>query len=201
MTEELAFWGDCLNTHHEEGKQFIAASRMGLYAITNCAYPPTYDIGGRNVLDIGGGPVSLLLKCINRGSKCAVVDPLLAETPSWVFARYFHANIEVIPNRAEALIDRVGWYDEAWLYNVLQHVDDPAQIVRNALISAKYVRIFDWLDVPPYPGHPNELHRDDLDNWFGGRGYVSDINENGAVGKGYYGVFGTTHVYPTRGET
>ena len=187
LSREIEFWGDCSNTFHEEEKQLIYASRMGLYASKHGAHPPTFDIGGRSIIDIGGGPVSLLLKCVNR-SKCAVVDPIIPELPSWVFHRYFNSGIDVMSIRAEALPHDLS-FDEAWIYNVLQHVDDPGCVIRNALIVAKTVRIFEWIDIPAYEGHPNELRRDDLNRWFNGFGYVHQVNESGAVGTAYYGVF------------
>lgn len=187
MSSEVAFWGECTNTFHEEEKQLVYAGRMGLYPSTQVAHPPTFDIGGRSVIDIGGGPVSLLLKCSNRG-KCAVVDPIIPELPAWVYHRYFNSGIEVLSIPAEELPHDRRW-DEAWLYNVLQHVSSPSQVVRNAIAVSKTVRIFEWIDVPAYEGHPHELRSSDLDAWFNGMGYVAQVNENGAVGKAYYGVF------------
>lgn len=191
----MEFWQDCANTFHEEEKQLIYASRMGLYALKNCAHPPTFDLGGRSVVDIGGGPVSLLLKCMNKG-EAMVVDP--GDYPNWVQDRYFSCGIDWKRVRAEAILDERSWdagwvrrrtWDEAWIYNTLQHVDDPSCVVHNALVLAKTVRIFEWIDIPAYEGHPHELRRDDLDRWLGGMGYVTQLNESGAVGTAYYGVF------------
>lgn len=183
---ELEFWGDCANTWHEEQKQFVYANRMGLLSSWNCAHPPTYNIGGRSVLDIGGGPVSLLLKCINRGY-CAVVDP--GEFPSWVNYRYAECGIEHWMTSGESLRGDRHDFDEVWIYNVLQHVEDPALVVSNARAAAKKIRIFDWIEVDPYPGHPHRLEQDLLDEWLGSSGYVAQVNEKGACGKAYYGVF------------
>lgn len=184
MNEEEAFWGDCVNTYHEETKQQTIASRLGLYATTNCAHPPTYILGGRSVIDIGGGPVSLLLKCVDMG-RAVVADP--GSYPDWVTKRYEAHGVEYWKMNGE---DIAGYtFDEAWIYNCLQHVIDPEKVVSNSLLLAKTVRIFEYIDIPPYPGHPHELRRDDLDKWFNGMGYVADINESGVVGKVYYGCF------------
>ena len=71
---ELGWWGDCTNTYGEEEKQLLYASRMGLKSFHNGKSPYNFDLDGMSILDIGGGPVSLLLKCINF-RKAKVVDP------------------------------------------------------------------------------------------------------------------------------
>jgi hypothetical protein len=183
--DEAAWWGDCGNTFHEEQKQLVAAERMGLVAEYGGAHPPTFDLAGRSVLDIGGGPVSLLLKCRNRG-RCVVVDP--ADFPPWVFARYEHCGIGFWHGPAEAL-DGQPQFDEAWLYNVLQHVEDPGQVIGQARAYVGVLRVFEWLHVDPYPGHPHRLEREQMDEWLEGYGYVAKLDDRGCVGTAYYGVF------------
>lgn len=185
----MAFWQDCGNTFHEEQKQIAYATRMGLLPLWGGAHPPEFDLMGRSVLDIGGGPVSLLLKCVNRGG-CAVIDP--AEFPAWVYARYEQCGVMFWNGKAEGIdVEGMAHFDEAWIYNVLQHVDDPALILRNAMSVASVVRLFEWIDQEPRPGHPNLLTKELLDDWIGSSGFVASINENGAVGSAYYGVFST----------
>ncbi|MFH1554929.1 MAG: hypothetical protein ABII76_08730, partial [Pseudomonadota bacterium] len=73
-TEE-EWWGDCINTADEEAKQAKFAELMGITPVEGEGwFVPPYDLGGKSVLDVGGGPVSLLLKCRNRG-RCVVLDP------------------------------------------------------------------------------------------------------------------------------
>jgi hypothetical protein len=187
--DEAAWWGDCGNTFHEEQKQITYATRMGLRPEWTVAHPPQFDLGGHSVIDIGGGPVSLLLKCVNRGH-AIVVDP--ADFPSWVFERYRHCDIELWHGKAEE-IEGGPRYDEAWIYNVLQHVEDPELVIRNARASAEIIRLFEWVDQEPRPGHPNLLTEELLNGWLGGTGFVANVNENGAVGRAYYGVFKTVY--------
>lgn len=188
--DETTWWGDCANTYHEEQKQIVAATRMGLIPNWACAHPPIFDLEGRSVVDIGGGPVSLLLKCVNRG-KCDVLDPIIPRLHHWVGQRYFDLDIGVIAEPAENVGTTTSLppYDEAWMYNVLQHVDDPATVVGNARALARTIRIFEWIDIEPYPGHPHMLTRDLLDRWLGGMGFSAHLDESGAVGHAYYGVF------------
>lgn len=186
--DEDAWWGDCANTWHEEQKQFVYAKRMGLRAEWGGAHPPTFDLEGRSVIDIGGGPVSLLLKCVNRGYS-VVCDP--GRFPAWVNARYRECAIEHWTQNAEGLSSGHD-FDEAWIYNTLQHVHDPALVIEQARDAAKVIRVFEWIDIPPYPGHPHELTEERLDFWFGSKGFTVTLNESGAVGRAYYGVLTTT---------
>jgi hypothetical protein len=180
------WFGTCANTYHEEQKQLVYASRMGLFASWNCAHPPTFDLGGRSVIDIGGGPASLLLKCVNFSRAC-VLDP--ASYPQWVWDRYSECGIAVWRIEAEEMEAETREYDEAWIYNVLQHVRDPRRVIANARAIAKHIRLFEWIEQDPYPGHPHRLEREQLDEWLGGRGFVAKLDESGCVGTAYYGVF------------
>jgi hypothetical protein len=185
--DEQAWWGDCANTFHEEEKQLVYAERLGLRADWGGGHPPTFDLDGRSVLDIGGGPTSLLLKCQNF--KCAVVlDPGL--WPEWVEARYLEHGVSYVRTAAEGWApDRV--YDEVWIYNTLQHVGDPAEVIAVARIAGKLIRLFEWIDIPPYPGHPHLLTEAFLNHVLDDSGFVAELDERGAVGRAYYGVFST----------
>jgi hypothetical protein len=171
---EMDFWQDCVNTHHEEGKQFVAAKRMGLRADWAVGHPPTYDVQGRSVIDIGGGPVSILLKCSNRG-RAVVADP--GVFPDWVLARYEHVGIEYWRTDGE---DISGYtFDEAWIYNVLQHVRDPALVIERARELASTIRIFEWIDIDPYAGHPHLLTEVFLNECLSSPGFTVELNERG----------------------
>jgi hypothetical protein len=184
---EAEFWGDCANTWHEEEKQFVYAQRMGLRAFWGGAHPPTYDLLGQQIIDIGGGPVSLLLKCVNF-HHAVVADP--GEWPEWVRARYAAHGVDLWLARGEDLTG--GPFDEAWIYNVLQHTHDPERVVANARKLARLVRIFEWIEVDPYPGHAHRLEQEALDEWLGAPGFVTDLAERGCVGRAYYGVVQTS---------
>jgi hypothetical protein len=191
--DEAAWWGDCCNTFHEEEKQTVYARRMGLSPVRGAAHPPTFDLRGRSVVDVGGGPASLLLKCLGgavRGRALVACDPLVVwdpgEFPGWVRQRYRAHGVALERLPAEEL---AGEWDEAWCYNVLQHVSDPEEVVRRMLRCAGTVRIFEWLNVKPYPGHPHELRAADLDRWLGWKGGTARVDERGAVGDAYFGVF------------
>jgi hypothetical protein len=185
---ELDWWNtfcnNCVNTFGEEYKHYTYARRMGL--VQKFHY---FDIPRLNILDIGGGPASMLLKCPNlhRG---VVIDPI--KYPEWCRDRYKSVNIKAIKSRGED-IDTVKYskaFDEVWIYNCLQHTDDPELIIQNAKAVADVLRIFEWIDIPAHIGHPQELKEQSLNNWIGQKGVVEDLKEPcGCFGKAYYGVF------------
>lgn len=184
---EAQWWGKCLNTFLEEEKQLrFYAPRMGLHEFKDNAIPHSFDVKGKKILDVGGGPVSLLLKCKNRDPHCAVIDPL--PVPGWVKYRYVQADIDFYNIPAEEMGFSESQFDEAWIYNCLQHTMNPEEIVRRAVKASKQVRIFEWIDTPPHTGHPQTLRSDKLDEWLSGEGRVEEIEKTG-MNRAYYGVF------------
>lgn len=182
---ESEWWGNCSNTFGEETKQITYAHRMGLINSPYNGRWPEYDLDGKSVLDIGGGPVSMLLKTRNASVR-TVVDP--CTYPEWVHARYMEVGIQYVVAPGEQLIiDHI--FDEVWIYNVLQHVQDPALIIANAKRSGKLIRLFEWIDFPAHVGHPHELKADLLREWLGGVGHSEHMNENGCHGLAFYGTF------------
>lgn len=122
------------------------------------------DLAGKSILDLGCGPWSMMLRCIN-GGRLVGVDPL--DWPNSVRRRYKNYGIEFIQTPAEELLVG-GQFDEVWIYNVLQHVQDPAKIVEIAKRSAPITRIFEWVHIPADECHPHVLTPEGLMNWFAG---------------------------------
>ena len=182
---EGSWWDTCQNTYNEEQKQLIYAEKMGLVRVPDKKTPYRFDLKGISVLDIGGGPVSLLLKCVNVRGK--VVDSL--EYPDWVAERYKTAGIEYERIKGEDL-NETG-FDEIWIYNVLEHTENPEKIIQNAKKAGKLIRIFEWVDTNLTDGHIHTFNKQQLDEWLGGRGKVENFSRGGAYGQGYYGIFPT----------
>lgn len=182
---ERAWWGQCTNTLNEVIKQLTYARYMGLEFVRDAYTPYNLHMDDRQVVDIGGGPTSLLLRCVTI-RMAVVVDPM--PMPEWVALRYATAGIDWVQKKGE------NWesfgYDEAWIYNVLQHTDDPKQVIKRARAAAKLIRLFEWIDTPTNAGHPHSLRADLLDQWLGGEGKRIQLNgEGGCFGKAYCGIF------------
>jgi hypothetical protein len=156
---------------------------MGLAAsMVNGKYP-VYDLKGKSIIDIGGGPYSLLLKCINF--KGTVVDP--CNYPEWTIDRYKAVGIDFIKAKGEDDLKLKA--DEVWIYNCLQHTIDPQKILANTREYGKLVRIFEWIDHGVSVGHSHDLKEDKLNEWLGGIGQTEQLNESGCHGKSYFGIF------------
>lgn len=178
---EKEFWGDCCNTFGEDQKHYIYGNLMGLSGDSHFSY----DAQNKKILDIGGGPASILLKTYNL-AKGKVCDPI--DYPQWTKDRYAYKNIDVQVIGGED-IDETGW-DEVWIYNVMQHCEDPEKIIKNALRAAKVLRIFEWIDIPSHEGHPHMLTQKLLEDCIGQTGDVKRLlGQNGCYGKCFYGNF------------
>ena len=180
---ERQWWAHCANTFGEEFKQLLYARKMGLKTFHDGKSPFNFDLEGKSVVDIGGGPCSLLLKC--RNVRGVVVDP--CRYPAWVYGRYIEAGIKINSIPAEQL--EIQGIDEAWIYNCLQHTQDPKEICRRARQAAKIIRVFEWIDTGTSEGHLHNLTEALLNEWLGGEGKVERVNENTAAGLAYYGIF------------
>jgi len=183
---ETGWWDSCVNTYGEEEKQILYARKMGLPFFHNRKSPYNINMDGKSVVDIGGGPTSLLLKCTGlvRGT---VVDPL--PIPYWVELRYNEVGVYYDKRPAERFTTDTP-YDEAWIYNCLQHTANPKRIVKNALKSAVIVRVFEWVNTRINEGHPHSFTPELLNKWFGGEGKKETLNgQANCYGDCYYGIF------------
>jgi len=179
---ERKWWYGCANTFDEQLKQeniYAPYMKLNQFAV----HRKFFDLKGLSVLDIGGGPVSLLLRCYNF-KRAVVVDP--CDYPEWVAERYKLANIEYVKERAE-VVELDGKFDEVWIYNVLQHVQDPVEVIKAARKYGKKIRVFECLEIGAHKGHPHNLTKEALDEAFGKEGLV-DNKGGGQIW--YFGVFG-----------
>jgi len=157
---------------HQIQTQYTFAYYMGLFNYRTTPNIHVFDLQGKSILDVGGGPYSILLKCINY-KKAKIIDP--CKFPEWIYQRYKSKNIEFENIMAENMNE--SGYDEVWIYNVLEHVYKPDIIVKNALKAGKIVRIFEWLTEGGHIGHPQTLTKDKLDLWFDSNG-IEEKSEN-----------------------
>lgn len=197
---EAAYWGDCTRTLDEENKQFVYARYMGLRS----EYPYRIDAPVDQhfrVLDVGGGPTSMALKLPAAHVSGTVVDPLMSRFPPWVRARYLWRRLMPVALKGEDMtLENVGLHEEVWLYNVLQHTEDPAKVVANALALGSVLRFFEWCFIPPHEGHPHEITPDLIQSAIGGAAMATGraltttvtcnqpINELGCVGHAFAGI-------------
>jgi len=153
---EAEWWGNEPNERWaaEVDKQKTYARLMGL--------PYDLDMGKKNILDVGCGPTSMLLRA-KHGGKSVGVDPLPVSKKTK--ARYKDAKVRLFTVKGEDLFNpgngtntlRGATFDEVWMYNCLQHCDQPAIILSRIALAGKVIRIFEWLNMGVAPGHPHNL--------------------------------------------
>ena len=179
---ETKYWGDCTNTLFEENKHFVYAKLMGL-DVRNTEI----IVNNISVLDIGGGPVSMLLKTQGL-TKGRVLDPI--DYPDWTKDRYKSKNIDVSVVGGEE--SAFPGYDEVWIYNTLPFVNNIEKVVENAFLSANVVRVFEWIDAGADNGKTN-LQTNGLNEIFkehsSSMGRTVKLSQKGCHGEAYYGTF------------
>ena len=110
------------------------------------------DVSDKSVIDIGCGPFSLLQRI--KAARAVALDP---NSYAHMDELYAASGVTRLLLSGEELAPAHGHFDEAWIYNCLQHVRDPGLILRNAIAVADCVRLFEWINMPPCPGHPHML--------------------------------------------
>ena len=168
-TEE-EFWSYYPLHLMEMDKQTFYAKHVGLFSWEEES-PYIIDLQGKSVIEIGAGPNGLVLRCTNGRRK--VIDPL--DLPNWMKERYEYFGVEYEKIKAEDM-NEDGW-DEVWVFNVMQHVEDPELSIFNIKNCAKTIRIFDWLETPTDKMHPNSFTKQWYDDKLGGNGTVIQVDE------------------------
>lgn len=188
--DERKFWAYDKNVSYGQVKEQAYVPFLGLDKLRKGPY---FDLKGMSILDIGGGPVSLLLRCVNF-SRGVVLDPCTFD--DWILERYKKNDIEFIKHKAEDW-EPPQMFDEVWIYNVLQHVQDPDKVVAMAKRAARKIRVFEWRETPLTGGHPYTFTTEDFDRLFGQKGNARNVTKDDMLydlihnteEKFYWGVF------------
>lgn len=183
---EQQWWGNCCNTFQEECKHYIYSGKMGL----EWEHNGFINLKGKLILDLGGGPVSLLLKTYN-GTRI-VLDP--CKYPQWVLDRYIASDILFYSMKAEDIsVNFVTVFDEVWMYNVLLHVEDPIKVINNAKRITKLLRVVECINTQAAPGHPHTFTSEWLDSHLEGKGTIDDSRTPPISHTLWSGVFKGVH--------
>jgi SAM-dependent methyltransferase len=151
---EKQAWGDSIyldNAYGELYKQNYYAECMGLI---ESRHDFNLDLKGKSVLDVGCGPVSMLLRARNFQNS-AGVEPLQYHNDMIDVYSKYEITLYNIP--AEEMVFKYKEFDEVWMYNVLQHVYNPYSILDKLTQYGKRVRLYEWIDIPSHLGHPHCL--------------------------------------------
>lgn len=176
---EAQWWGETPNERwaSEVEKQKTYARLMGL--------PHDLNMGIKNIMDIGCGPTSMLLRA-THGDDSVGIDPLPISKA--MKKRYKDHKIKFFNVKGEDLYEngngtnalRGVEFDEVWMYNCLQHVENPVRVLLNMSTAAKMVRIFEWINMGVCSGHPNNL-TEDMFNIFRTSTWIQHIWNTGVL--------------------
>lgn len=113
------------------------------------------------ILEIGPADFPALMFCENfRG---AIIEPMPSPFLSEICSR---CNIALITRQVE--IFHLPKSDEIWLFNIMQHVQNPDEFVNKCKESAETIRFFEPIDQPTCEYHPHTFSKDDYVKWYGG---------------------------------
>ena len=151
---ERKSWGDQIyleETNGEVIKQNTYAFHLGLL---DNGFP--INLENKKILDVGAGPVSLLLRSENF-KKAVALEPL-----------FYSEEVDLEYSKRGILLNRIPAeemkykkeFDEIWMYNCLQHVMSPVEILEKIKKAGNFLRIFEWINIEPHEGHPHLLTED-----------------------------------------
>lgn len=163
---ELAYHLTPLNGDRRRAER---AKRRFIAGVMGLALSP--DEGTTSILDVGCGPESLALSFPWFTGQVTALDPLRFSEEDE--ARYVDAGIErvVMPAEKFAPWESTDWrpWDEVWLYNCLQHTQDPLAVIETVKRCARRgVRVFEYTNSPTDAMHLHMLSADLLRNAFRG---------------------------------
>jgi len=140
------------------------------------------------ILEIGAADFPALRYV--KADRCIIIEPM----PSQLLKDFcIEKNILLLNTPFDKTnINENGGIElfEVWMFNVLQHVQDPESFISNAKLC-RCVRYFEPIDTGITDYHPHSFTKDDFDRWFPGvnKFYNETTNQNFHDGPCCYGVW------------
>lgn len=116
----------------------------------------------RNVLEVGCADIPLLHYHLQ--SESSVCEPM----PSPILHKICHIEkISMHYCKFEDLEEPSEQFNEVWIFNVMQHIQDPEKFIEKAKRIGKSILFFEPIDWPIEIYHPFSYTLDDYKRWFG----------------------------------
>lgn len=144
------------------------------------------DLEGKSIVEIGPAIIPSLLFCENY-SKSYIIEPI--EYPQTNHLYKDKLNISFIREPAEKC--KFPEVDEVWIFNLMQHVQDPDLLIKVCKENSKIIRFFEPIDYPVSIDHPFSYSFEDYVDYFGScvREYKPNELEGFHTSRCAYGIY------------
>ena len=146
----------CHTFNRQEGYDHYRASYQKVFAYLGMQT----DQQGKSIIEIGPADFPALAYCSNY--KGTIVEPMVS---GHLNASCNDLRISLIARPFEEVNVPIK-EDEAWLFNVMQHVIDPDLFIAKCKSAAKTIRFFEPVDYPTCAYHPHTFTQQDFERWF-----------------------------------
>jgi len=119
------------------------------------------DLKQKSIAELGCARISALFFCNNYNTSYVLEPTHYPESDKF----YEGKNIVRIYERAE--VCKFPTVDEVWLFNVLDHVQDPDKIINLCKKHSKVIKFFEPIDTGTNNEHPFTFSMEDYEYYFG----------------------------------
>lgn len=150
--KEISFWDGWIKKNPNSKDEKWVNQVINYFELKN------KNLNEEILIDIGSGPIGILT-ALNAKEKIAI-DPLKINTKDSSIRR-INAMGENIPLENEIA-------DKVFIYNLLQHVHCPEDVLKEAYRICKinkYIYILEQLNLPTDSMHPHSLKEEMFENW------------------------------------
>jgi len=119
------------------------------------------DLDGKTILEIGPARIPALLYCNNYGPSF-IVEPTKYEDAEHLYENKPITFIRELYEECDSPV-----VDEIWLFNVLQHIQNPDYFIEKCKKNAKVIKFFEPINTPIEVHHPHSFTLEDYELYFG----------------------------------
>jgi hypothetical protein len=119
------------------------------------------DLKQKSIAEIGCARISSLFFC-NNYSKSYVIEPT-----HYPEADKYYEGKDIVKIYERAEVCKFPKVDEVWMFNLLQHVQNPDLLIEKCKQNSKVIRFFEPIDYEINEQHPFKFSFDDFKNYFG----------------------------------
>jgi len=153
-----------------------------------------YDLQNKSVIEIGPAKIAGLSYCKNY-TKSYVIEPLVFDDT----IKYYEDKPNIVFIREPAEKCEFPKADEAWIFNLLQHVIDPVTIINRCKQNVKIIRFFEAIDTGTNEIHPFAFSFDFFCEQFGKENVK--LYRGGSGGEEFHGSDCAYGVWESKIET